>query len=101
MNQLEGAERPKEVAVAVAGGVEMYVPIGGLVDIAAERQRLAKEIERVEKELGGVRKKLGNESFIARAPDEIVEKERGKAAELESRRDLLARGLERLAEVEP
>ncbi|MDG2303861.1 MAG: valine--tRNA ligase [Candidatus Binatia bacterium] len=100
MGQIEGAERPKGAAVAVAGGVEMYVPIAGLVDVAAERERLAKEIQRVEKDLGAVLKKLGNESFIARAPDEIVQKERGKAAELESRRDLLARGLERLAEVQ-
>lgn len=98
--RLEGADRPKGAAVAVAGGVELYVPIAGLVDVAAERERLAKEIARVEKELGGVTKKLANESFLSRAPEEIVAKEREKASELEGRRALLARGLERLAEVD-
>ena len=100
MHRLEGTERPRGAAVAMAGGVEIHVPIAGLVDVAAERERLAKEIDRVDKELGGVRKKLGNESFLARAPEDIVAKERDKASELEARRGLLSRGLERLAEVE-
>jgi valyl-tRNA synthetase len=86
--------------VAAAGGVEMHVPLAGLVDIAAERARLAKEIERVRKELAGVRRKLDNASFLERAPEEIVDKEREKAAELESKDELLSRGLERLAGVE-
>ncbi len=98
--RLVDGEPPKGAAVAAAGGVEMHVPLAGLVDIAAERARLAKEIERVRKELAGVRRKLDNASFLERAPEEIVDKEREKAAELESKDELLSRGLERLAGVE-
>ena len=99
--RLEGADRPKGCGVAVAGGVEMYVPLAGLVDVGAERDRLGKEIEKVEADLAKVQKKLSNESFTARAPEDIVAKEREKAEELESRRALLAKGLERLAGVGP
>jgi len=98
LERLDGTTRPRGAAVTVAGGIEIHVPIAGLVDVAAERERLGKEIERVEKELRGVRSKLDNESFVTRAPEEIVVKERDRASALEARRALLSRGLDRLAE---
>ncbi|MBM4266912.1 MAG: valine--tRNA ligase [Deltaproteobacteria bacterium] len=95
-----GASPPRGAAVAVAGGIEIHVPLAGLVDVAAERERVQKEIERVDKDLVGVQRKLSNDDFVARAPEDIVSKERGRAEELESRRALLARSLERLVEVD-
>jgi valyl-tRNA synthetase len=62
--------------------VEIYVPLAGLIDIDRELARLKKELEAVEKELKRVEGKLGNESFLAKAPAEVVEKERAKEAEL-------------------
>src|SRR5690606_23803088 len=93
-------ERPSGSAVAVAGGLELYVPLAGLIDVGAERQRLEREIERVAKELAPVTRKLENQDFLARAPEEIVEKERAKASELTAKQELLQRGLERLREVQ-
>ena len=100
LERIAGSEPPRGAAVVVAGGVEIHVPIGGLVDVAAERERLGKEIERVDRDLEGVRRKLSNPSFLARAPEEVVAKERAKASDLEERRALLARGMERLAGVD-
>jgi valyl-tRNA synthetase len=91
--------RPGGSALAVAGGFELYVPLAGLIDVAAERERLEREIERVTKDLTAVRRKLDNDDFMSRAPEEIVAKERAKAAELAGKDELLRRGLERLREV--
>jgi len=96
---LSGGARPSGSALAVAGGLELYVPLAGLIDVGAERERLEREIERIVKDLAAVTRKLENEDFIARAPDEIVAKERAKAAEMGAKEELLRRGLERLREV--
>ncbi len=73
-----GKEPPetKEAATAVAAQQVVYVPFAGLIDIDAERTRLTKEIAKAEGELMGVQKKLGNEQFTAKAPPEIVARER-------------------------
>jgi valyl-tRNA synthetase len=96
---LAPGERPRGTAVATAGGAEIFVPLAGLIDVAAERDRLSRGITRVDQELAGVRRKLENESFIARAPEEIVAKERAREDELATELALLRQGLERLAEV--
>jgi len=96
---LPPGERPRGTAVATAGGAEIFVPLAGLIDVAAERDRLSRGITRVDQELAGVRRKLENESFIARAPEEIVAKERAREDELATELALLRQGLERLAEV--
>ena len=70
--------RPRLSASAVVEGEELFVPLEGLIDIEVERQRLQKEIDRVAGMLEGVRRKLENESFVARAPEEVVDKEREK-----------------------
>jgi valyl-tRNA synthetase len=96
---LPPGERPRGAAVATAGGAEIFVPLAGLIDVAAERERLTRGISRVDEELAGVRRKLGNESFVARAPEEVVAKERARENDLASELALLRQGLERLAEV--
>ena len=54
------------------------MPLAGLIDVEAERARLSKEIERQSGEQARIEKKLGNESFVAKAPAAVVEKERDK-----------------------
>jgi len=76
------AEKPPHSAVATAGSLEIYVPLEGLVDFTAERERLGKEREKSAAELERLQKKLGNQGFLAKAAPEIVETDRARAAEL-------------------
>ena len=76
------AEKPPHSAVAVAGSIEIYVPLEGLVDFDAERDRLGKEREKAAIELERLVKKLGNKGFLAKAAPEIVEKDRARAEEI-------------------
>ena len=65
-------------ATALVGGLEILVPMAGLIDKEAELARLAREIEKLEKDLSRLEGKLGNASFIDKAPQEVVAKEREK-----------------------
>ena len=73
--------RPDFAATSVVGALEIFVPLEGLIDVAAEKARLEKEIARVAdfvKKLGG---KLSNEKYVSNAPADVVQKDRDKLAE--------------------
>jgi valyl-tRNA synthetase len=78
------AARPRASALGIVGQSEIYVELEGLVDLAAERQRLEKEIKRVTDAIAFTRGKLSRPDFTERAPAEIVEKEREKLVEQEA-----------------
>ena len=71
-------QKPKASASAVLRGVEIFIPLEGLIDLDIERQKIQKEITRLEGSLAGIDKKLSNEKFIANAAPEVVEKEKAK-----------------------
>ncbi len=75
----------------LAGRLEGFIPLEGVVDLDAERARLDQAIERAERDLDRVRSKLGNPAFVERAPGDVVDKERAKEAELETVLDRLRR----------
>jgi valyl-tRNA synthetase len=87
------ARRPRNSALGVVGGMELYVALEGIVDLAAERQRLEKEIRRAEEAIAFARAKLARPEFAERAPVEIVEKEREKMAQQEALREKLVASL--------
>ena len=60
---------------------EIFLDIEGVVDIEGEKKRLNKEIQKIKKELDRIEKKLQNESFLKKAPKEVVEKEKKKREE--------------------
>ncbi len=60
---------------------EIFLDIEGVVDIEGEKNRLSKEIQKIKKELDRIEKKLQNESFLSKAPKEVVEKEKKKREE--------------------
>ncbi len=64
----------------LANGTELFVPLAGVVDLAKEKERLEGEIERLSGQLSGTLRKLENRGFIEKAPGEVVEREREKAA---------------------
>jgi len=95
---LSPGEPLPEAALAILGELKIAVPLAGLIDVAAERQRLAKQVERTEKELAGLAGRLENPAFVERAPAAVVEKERARAeqlrrelGELDAQRERLAR----------
>ncbi|CDM41843.1 valine--tRNA ligase [Ectopseudomonas oleovorans] len=77
-----GEEAPMS-ATTLVGEMEVLVPMAGLIDKDAELARLDKEVARLEGEVKRVGSKLANEGFVAKAPAEVLEKERAKLAEAE------------------
>jgi valyl-tRNA synthetase len=71
-------KHPKHAASAVVQGTELFVPLEGLIDIEVEKARLNKEIERISGLLKSVQAKLANAGFVAKAPQDVVAKEREK-----------------------
>jgi len=92
-----GVKRPPQSASAVVEGAEIYVPLGGLIDIDVEKARLQKEIERLEGILEKLNLKLTNQNFLTRAPKEVVEKERAKKAQFEETLEKLRNNLAQLS----
>ncbi|MCL6580060.1 MAG: valine--tRNA ligase [Firmicutes bacterium] len=86
-------ERPAQAAAAVTRGVEIYLPLRGLIDLEKESARLAGELEQARADLERVRSKLANAEFLAKAPAAVVEKERRKESELEVKCQRLAERL--------
>ncbi len=80
-----GLAKPKAsaavVVAAASGAHEVFVPLAGMIDLDAERDRLRKAIGEKEGFRASVEKKLANEQFTSRAPAEVVQRERQKAAD--------------------
>lgn len=80
-----GPEKPQNAMTAVISGVEVYLPLKGLIDIDKETTRLNKELERLTKELDRIAGKLSNAGFVAKAPADVIDKERAKAKEYQEK----------------
>lgn len=92
--QLHGtlAVKPEKAMSLLAGSVEIYLPLAGLLDLDKELARLEKESASTEQEIGRIQAKLANESFVSRAKPEVVQKERDRLVEQEEKlRKLLER----------
>ncbi|HEX7239271.1 MAG TPA: valine--tRNA ligase [Longimicrobiaceae bacterium] len=77
-------------SAVLRSGAEVFVPLAGVIDVAKEGARLRSEVEKLQGLIAGTEKKLSNESFVARAPEEVVRKEREKLAAYAEQRDKLA-----------
>jgi valyl-tRNA synthetase len=75
-------EPPPPAATALVGELEIFIPLAGLIDTGAELKRLDREIQKMRKDLERLQDKLANPNYVARAPAEIVEKERLRAQEV-------------------
>jgi valyl-tRNA synthetase len=80
---LEDGDPAPQAATALAGELTVLVPMAGLIDAAAEADRLAKRIDKTRQDLAKTRAKLANEHFASRAPAAVVTAEREREAELE------------------
>ncbi len=92
-------EKPADaLAIVIEGGVEIYLPLAGLVDIAAERERLQKELSQVAQGIARTEKMLANENFVGKAPAAVVDRERAKLADLQAQAAKLRERLASLRE---
>ncbi len=76
-------EKPVGSVSFVDGGLEIFVTLGGLVDLTSESKRLEKELSKSEKQLAGVVRTLSNQGFLAKATPEVVAKKNEQRDELE------------------
>ena len=97
---LSSGERPKAAATAVVGATEIYLPLGDMIDFQEEHVRLTKEIGKVEEELARIEKKLSNPEFLAKAKEQVIQKEREKAGQYEEKRRTLNLSLERIQQIQ-
>lgn len=86
-------EKPEPAVTSVVKEIEIYLSIGSLIDIDAEKSRLNKEIERLTSLISGSEKKLSNEKFVSNAAAEIVENEKNKLANLKNSLEVVRQNL--------
>jgi valyl-tRNA synthetase len=94
---LTSEARPHGAASAVVDAAELFVPLEGLIDISAEQARLAREIERLSGLVAAMQKKLANEAFLAKAPADVVAREREKLLAVDTNLAKLKKNLEALS----
>ena len=97
---IDAQQDTPESAVALAGESQFFIPLAGLIDVAAEQDRLRKSLDKCEQDHGKLAGRLANEKFVANAPEQVVQKERGKLAELDSRMRELSAQLEKLSRID-
>jgi valyl-tRNA synthetase len=94
----KGAEKPPKSASAVVEGMEIFLPLEGLIDLDAERQRLEKKRDELAQGLAGADRKLQNASFVSRAPAEVVQSEKERRERLATDLIVVERNLAALTE---
>ena len=87
---------PADSVQLVVRGEVAALPLAGVIDLAAERARLAKEMAKADADIARVDAKLGNANFVARAPEEVVEEEKEKREEAQASKAKIAEALDRL-----
>jgi valyl-tRNA synthetase len=75
--------KPRNSAVSVVGNMEVYLPLEGLIDFEKENARLTKARTRMDIERRAIINRLGDKDFTSKAPEDVVEKQRSRMAELE------------------
>jgi valyl-tRNA synthetase len=84
-----GDARPdaKQSVTAVVGKVAVFLPMAGLIDVAAEHKRLEKELSGAQANISRLEGRLGDQQFLSKAPEEVVERERARLQSLSERKE--------------
>ena len=93
----DGYAHPRFAAVNANAQLEVVVPLEGLIDLDAERNRLTKELQKVQKEHAGLEKRLNNAEFLKKAPDDVVEKGKADMQAAAEKMERIQAALERLS----
>lgn len=92
-------EEPAQAMTAVVTGVELVLPLQGLINIEEETKRLEKELDKLNKEVERVQKKLSNEGFVKKAPEKVIEEERAKEKDYVEKRDAVIHRINELKQL--
>ena len=92
--QMTLAEKPEQSVTAVVDGIEIFLPLKGLIDMDKEIARLEKEVDKVNKEIERLEKKLNNEGFVAKAPADVIAGEKEKLAKYQDSKAALVERLD-------
>ena len=76
-------QRAKNVAAMVVDGIEVLMPLAGLIDPAKERARLQQRVEELTKQLSGAERQMKNSEFTSKAPKEVIEQVKARRAQLQ------------------
>ena len=84
-----GSSKIENAMATVVNGVEVYLPLKGLIDVEKETARLQKELDGLQKEIKRIEGKLSNQGFLAKAPAEVVAKEKAKGEEMSTKKQAI------------
>ena len=93
-NVVETTKRPPHSASVVGENYEIWIPLGEVIDVEKEKQRLMKEIKELESLLHATEAQLNNRNFIEKAPQEVVDKLKTKATTYRNKLTTLRRNVE-------
>lgn len=90
------AEKPQKSLASVLDDVQVYLPVGDLLDVDKEIQRLKNDLSKIEKDIEKGLAKLANPQFVERAPEEVIFKEKASLSDNEAKRDRIRENLSSL-----
>ena len=90
-------QKPEPAVLKVVEGIEVYLPMAGLVDVESEQKRLQKEIENLQKEVARFESKLSNAAFVDKAPAAVIEGERAKQKTAQEKLNTIQKQLDSLS----
>jgi valyl-tRNA synthetase len=83
-------------ATTLIGELQIFIPMAGLIDLSAEKARLAKELKRIEIEIAKCKGKLSSDTFVANAPEAVVSQERQRLIDWQAQQIVLSEQLQKL-----
>ena len=84
------------MVTCTTASAKLYIPMGQLVDVAKEVERIGKELEKAQKFLKSIQGKLSNEKFVSKAPEAVVAAEKEKSAKTATLIEQLEQSLQAL-----
>ena len=90
------ADKPQKSLASVLDDVQIYLPVGDLLDVDKEIQRLNNDLSKIEKDIEKGKAKVANPQFIERAPEEVIRKEKETLADNETKRERIKENLSSL-----
>jgi len=94
--EIHEGDTPKGAVQVVVGEATYFMPLAGVIDVAAEKARLQKNLDKLTKEIGGLSGRLNNEAFMSRAPEDVVAENRKNLAEAEQKAEKINEAIRRL-----